>query len=943
MSYIMKYLILFFLVTISTIHLSAQLSLRGRVTDLNGEPLPGGTIFERGTLKNTTTGMDGTYSLEYSSAEAVIVFVYSGYVTQEVVTNGRAEINIYMEPEDTRIQQVVVVGTRRNNRTQTETPVPVDVINLTQAQFPTAKMDITSALNVAAPSFNYNKQTGSDGADHIELGTLRGLGPDQTLVLVNGKRRHQTAFVGVFGTRGRGNSGTDMNALSASSIDRIEILRDGAAAQYGSDAIAGVINIITKSSVKKLSGNIGWSGYYDTKYNAADAADPSQYYHGNKLDGNTFTAGLNYGLPLSKNGSFVNFSLDYANAGKTYRQSLDENDIPYYNYVRRAHGDASLESYGAFLNSEIRLGSRMTFYAFGGANFKSSDAYAFTRDFSARPQRFVTDEDGELIEVPGIIRRASDGTIYYNPRILTEVDDYSGCVGFKGTIGSDWNWDLSDNAGYNKFHFFGDGTFNASLGDPRKNHFDDGGFSFMQNTINLNMSKSIRDIAHGFHLAFGAEHRFENYQLFAGEEASYKTYTPNIYGVGTDSLFEETTGAFIGFDTIYKPGGAQGFPGYQPNDEADDTRSVIGGYVDAELDVTDKWLIGGAVRLENYSDFGFTHNYKLTSRYHVTSNFNVRGSVSTGYRAPSLQQLNFSSTFTTVQGGNISEVKIAPNGSRIANAAGIPGLKQERSVNATLGFTTRPVEEGITLSMDGYLVKVKDRVVLSGQFDAFDSNLDPALTSELQALNVAYAQFFANAVSTTNRGIDIVLDFNRKFGSNQYLKALVLVNFQEMTIDKVNIPERLNNSQYFLSDREEKFILASAPNMKRTLNLEYGRGRYAIGTRLTYFGRVELLGYGEDGLGINPVVPSDADENVKFPDQYTYNPKLVNDWYFSAKLLEGATLFVGADNIFNVHPDFAVVPEAKGWAFNNETGGPWDAVQMGSNGLRLFARLGFNF
>lgn len=922
---------------------AAQLNLRGKVTDLNGEPLPGATIFERGTLKNTTTSMEGTYSLQYSHPEAVIVFVYSGFVTQEIVTNGRIEIDVFMEPEILEVSPIVIVGTRRDNRTQTETPVPVDIIDLRQSQLPTAKMDLTSALNVAAPSFNHNKQSGSDGADHIELGTLRGLGPDQTLVLVNGKRRHQTAFVGVFGTRGRGNAGTDLNAISASSIDRIEILRDGAAAQYGSDAIAGVINIITKNTVKKLSGNIGWSGYYDNKYNASLVDDPSQYYHGGKIDGNTFTAALNYGLPLSRNGSFINLSLDYAGVGKTYRQSLDFDEIPYYNYVRRAHGDASYESYGAFLNTELKFGTQFTLYAFGGTNLKSSDAYAFTRDFSARPQRFITGADGQLIDVPDIIRRASDGTIYYNPRILTDVNDHSGCIGVRGVIGKGWNWDVSDNIGYNKFRFSGAGTFNASLGDPRKNYFDDGGFSFLQNTVNVNVAKNIRGIAQGFHLAFGAEHRFENYKLFAGEEASYKTYTPNVYSIGTDSIIDESSGAFIGFDTIYKPGGAQGFPGYQPGDVADATRSVMGGYVDVELDVSEKWLIGGAVRLENYSDFGFTHNYKLTSRYNFAPNFKVRGSIQTGYRAPSLQQLNFSSTFTTVQGGQISEVKIAPNGSRIANAAGIPALKQERSINTSLGFTTRPVEEGITLTVDGYWVKVKDRVVLSGQFDAFDSNLDPALTSELQALQVAYAQFFANAVSTTNRGVDIVLDLHQKFGRNQHFKALLVINFQEMTIDEVNVPERLNKSPYFLSDREEKFILASAPNTKRSLNLEYGIGKFALGTRFTYFGKVELLGYGEDGLGINPVVPSDADENIKIPDAYLYNPKLVNDWYFSAKVLHGATFYAGVDNIFNIHPDLAVVPEAKGWAFNNETGGPWDAVQMGSNGRRLFARLAFNF
>ncbi len=936
----MKYAFLLIATFLVLGNAAAQYTLRGKVIDHEGRPLAGGTIFERGTLKNTSTNLDGTYSLEYARTEAVIVFVYTGYETQEIVANGRSEINVILLPEEVKISPVVIVGTRREDRTQTETPVPVDIINLSQSLLPTAKMDVTSALNVAAPSFNHNKQSGSDGADHIELGTLRGLGPDQTLVLVNGKRRHQTAFVNVFGTRGRGNSGTDLNALSQASIDRIEILRDGAAAQYGSDAIAGVINIITKSSVKKLSGNIGWSGYYDPEYNAAFSDDLTQYYHGNKIDGNTFTAALNYGVPLSKNGSFINLSFDYATVGKTFRQSLDVNEIPFYNYVRRAHGDASYDSYGAFLNSELRLSEGFLLYAFGGVNLKSSDAYAFTRDFSARPQRFVTDQNGNLIEVPGIIRHASDGTIYYNPRILTDVNDYSGCFGMRGAL-KGWNWDLSNNAGYNKFHFFGDGTFNASLGDARKNHFDDGGFSFFQNTANLIVSRKIRGIGKGFHLAMGAEHRFEKYTLFAGEEASYKTYTPNIFRI--DSLFDETSGGFAGLDTIYKPGGAQGFPGYQPSDEADETRAMFGGYVDAELDVTEKWLIGGAVRLENYSDFGFTHNYKLTSRYNVTENFNVRGSINTGYRAPSLQQLNFSSTFTTVQGGKISEVRIAPNSSSIAQAAGIPKLKQERSVSTTIGFTTRPVEEGITLSVDGYWVQVKDRIVLSGQFDASDSSLDPALTNELQAQQVSLAQFFANAVSTTNRGVDIVLDFNRKFSNNQHVKALLVMNFQEMTIDKVNVPERLNNSPYFFNDREKKFVLASAPNMKRTLNLEYGRSKIALGTRLTYFGRVELFGYGEDGLGINPVVPSDTDPDVKYADLYNYNPKLVNDWYMTVRMLKASTLYFGVDNVFNVHPDLSVIPQAKGWAFNNETGGPWDAVQMGGNGRRFFARLAFSF
>lgn len=234
----------FFLAAVSSVF--AQNTVRGKVTDQNGEPLAGVSVLERGTSTGTYTNPDGVYTLTMSRPDAVMVFKYTGYATQEVVTNGRSEVNIAMFTDENLLDQIVIVGTRRANRTQTETAVPVDIINVGQVSQTTARTDVTSLLNYSAPSLNYNKQSGSDGADHIDLATLRGLGPDQTLVLVNGKRRHQTAFVAVFGTRGRGNSGTDLSAIPVQSIDRVEILRDGASAQYGSDAIAGVVNIILK-------------------------------------------------------------------------------------------------------------------------------------------------------------------------------------------------------------------------------------------------------------------------------------------------------------------------------------------------------------------------------------------------------------------------------------------------------------------------------------------------------------------------------------------------------------------------------------------------------------------------------------------------------------------------------------------------------------------------
>lgn len=906
-----------------------QNTITGKITDAaTGSPLEGVTVTVKATGAGTATAKDGSFSIKATPADKLLVS-YIGYNLMEIAVGNQTSLTIQLTAAYTDLGQFVTIGTRRTGRIKTETPVPVDVVNIAQAAFPTGRMDVTSILNYAAPSFNYNKQSGADGADHIDLATLRGLGPDQTLVLVNGKRRHQTAFVAVFGTRGRGNSGTDLSAIPLASIDRIEILRDGASAQYGSDAIAGVINIILKKDVKHFSINAGYSGYYDKKYNTHFAPDDREYPSEGAIDGNAFNLGMNYGFNIGTKGGYMNLGANLTTSGKTFRQILDNEDFLnnrdalYPNYVRRANGDASLNAGGLMLNAEIPLNETRTsqFYAFGGYNYKSSDAYAFTRTFSSRPNRFPTDAEGNLIFVEDIMYRLPDGDVVYNPHIQSNIQDGSLAVGIKGKNGTGWNWDLSNTFGMNNYHFYGDKTFNASLGADQT-HFDDGGFNFMQNTVNANFSKEIPNVAEGFNLAMGAEFRYERYKLFAGEEASYKNYSDGS-----------------------KASGAQGFPGYQPSDEVDANRSAFGGYVDAEIDITSKLLMGGAIRLENYSDFGFTANFKYDMRYKISDFVNLRGSISTGFRAPSLQQINFSSTFTTVQGGNISEVKIAPNYSEITQAAGIPELKQEKSLNASLGFSIKPLPE-FTITIDGYWVQIKDRVVLSGQFDASDENLDPEFREKMAELNVGLAQFFANAVNTTNRGIDVVADYNKKFGKHS-IRALFTGNLQYMSIDQINVPDKLDGSDFlrktFLSDREQAFIKASAPSSKMALNLEYGIKNFTVGTRFTYFGNVRLLGYGEDGLGINPMVPSDADESIYVPDQYFYQGKVVTDLYFSYKLSKSATIFWGVDNLLNVHPDYGFQQSAKYWAFNNETGGPWDAVQMGFNGMRLFARAAFNF
>ena len=927
----------------------------GKITDAaSGIPLEGVSIKIKSKAGGVITGKDGTFSLNLNGNEVLLISAV-GYGTITYNVNNQTDVSITMQPSFTDLSQIVLVGSRSGGRIKTESAVPVDVIKINQAGATTAKMDLTSQLNYAAPSFNYNKQSGADGADHIDLGTLRGLGPDQTLVLINGKRRHQTAFVALFGTRGRGNSGTDLNSFPEAAVDRIEILRDGASAQYGSDAMAGVINIILKKDTNHWVINAGFSSYYDKKFNAYQNRASNEYYHGNQFDGNTFSFSANNGVALGKKGGFINFSLDFLNQGKTFRQVPDTNlatnskALP-LNTLRRAFGDGSVTTGGAMYNLEAPLGTagRTTFYSFGGYNYKASDAYAYTRN-QDNPTRFPVDDNGNIIYNADIMKKNNAGFIYYNPHIVTNIEDVSGAVGVRGDLRNDWTWDLSNSLGRNDFHFKGEKTFNASLGLNSPHSFDDGGFNFLQNTSNLDFNKSLRNVASGLNLAMGLEYRYEKYQIYSGEEASYMVY-PDSKGNPTGQA-----------------AGSQGFPGFRPSDEVKAHRSNIGGYFDGELNVSKKWLVDGAVRVEKYSDFGWVSTFKLATRYKVTNNFNLRGSISSGYRAPSLQQINFSNTLTTFVGTDLKEEKVARNNDPITKAAGIPNLKQETSVNSSVGFSWKPLP-GLTFTTDAYLVKVKNRIVLSGLFSADDATLPTALTDQLKNLNVALAQFFDNAVNTTNKGIDIVLDYNKTLRNNQNFKILLAGNIQNMTIDQVHVPDALNDSyvhrKTFFSDREEAFLKASAPKDKFSLNIEYNWKKIGIGTHITYFGDLKLLGFGYTGLasaagtggpgdpsisgsftGIDPYVDLDgySDQVHVAKEIYNFTPKITTDVYMSFKICKKMSIYAGADNLFNVHPDLGIVPGARLEAFDNESGGPWDSVQMGFNGLRVFTKLAFNF
>jgi iron complex outermembrane receptor protein len=383
--------------------------------------------------------------------------------------------------------------------------------------------------------------------------------------------------------------------------------------------------------------------------------------------------------------------------------------------------------------------------------------------------------------------------------------------------------------------------------------------------------------------------------------------------------------------------------------------------VEGAFDVTNRWLVDGAVRLENYSDFGFVNTYKFATRYKLTEDFNLRGSVSTGYRAPSLQQINFSNINTNIVANSLQYIWLAPNTSSVARAAGIPPLKQETSVNYSLGFAWKP-QKNLTVTVDGYLIKLKNRIIFSGQFPATDPVLAPYIPVLSPPLNSV--QFFANAVNTTNAGVDVVVEYYKGW-SNKGLKFLIAGNLQNIKIDNINVPAPLNGSlfdqQTFFSTREQAFLIASAPKSKFSLNLEYDVNKFAVGTHLTYFGKVTTEGYGYDtlagaapgtpggdgisnaGLGYYPYVMKD-DGSGAVPENFVFNPKVTTDIYFSYKISKNFTWVIGVDNLFNVHPDIAATVGAKNESWgDSESGGPFEAVQMGYNGMRIFTNVVIHF
>jgi len=857
-----------FLVLLSLSAFAQKFKVLGKITDVNGEPLIGASVIEKGTNNGTTADGSGVYTLSVGYSGATLIVTYVGYNKIEKEINGQETQNFTLE-DATLLSQVTVVGSRNMNRSSTDTPAPVDVINIQEVTTKQGQLDVNQLLQFAAPSFNSNRQTGSDGADHVDPASLRGLGPDQTLVLINGKRRHQSALVNLFGSRGRGNTGTDLNAIPAAAIERIEILRDGAAAQYGSDAIAGVINIVLKETVNQLTANVN-AGMYKARYRFDDK----------NFDGQNYNVNLNYGLKIAKTG-FVNVTADYNFRDHTNRA----NTSPLDEISRRQYGDPQMKNAAIYYNAKIPVGKNFQVYSFGGHNTRTGDAYAWTR--------FADD----VKNVPSIYPNGFD------PIIASKITDNAATVGVRG-VWKQWDIDLSNTYGFNKFDFSVKNSLNTSLGAQSPTSFEAGGFQLGQNVTNLNFTRFYKSVLSGLNVAFGGEYRTERYKIFAGEEASYTTYDQNFAG------------------------GSQGFPGFSPADITNHSRSNFGAYLDVEADLTKKLLVDAAVRFENYSDFGSTLNGKLGARYKITDDIAVRGSVSTGFRAPSLAQKYFNSTFTNFVNGQAVQVLLANNSSAVTKALGIPELKQETSQNASLGITVTPKGSALSVTVDGYYVKVKDRVVLTGQFSDEDEAIGPLLKS----LNVGQAQFFTNALSyTTTKGIDVIVAHSTGLGKGRFSTTLA-ANFNWMKLGPINTsPALAGKEDTYFNQRERSFVLASAPPSKINLTFDYTISKLSLMVRFVRFGEIKLTNWNYGSIN--------EETNQEYTQaEYTdiYKPKIQTDVTVNYKFSKNISLSVGGSNILNAYPNMSK-------PYLTESGGAWDPVQMGSNGAFLFTRLGFKF
>ncbi len=945
-----RFIISFSLVLVFCFPLFAQLNeITGTVTDEKGNPLVSVAVLIKDTYKGTSTDAAGYY-LIHAKAGDILQYSMLGFSKQEVLVGDQDIINLSLV-EGINLHEIAVLGSRNSLRMTTETAVPMDILDIKKISAESPQVSLGQILNYVAPSFSSNPQTISDGTDHIDPASLRGLGPDHVLVLVNGKRRHTSSLVNINGSVGRGSVGTDLNAFPVAAIQRIEVLRDGAAAQYGSDAIAGVINIVLKEDTDLLNFSYS-SGANITKV-------------GDGIDGQKNTLSASYGIPIGKDGGALHFTGEVNLREPTHRTGDFEGQIfNRYNTVERLAlqdgydlsnlpmdvitgyaetlgfdeqtqvWDPNLNALQSFLNDDVteeELAARG--YDRGDYNMRTGQA-------QLREGKFFTNfslplgKEAEIYSFSGISYRAGNSGGFFRlpnqsrsytpifldgfiPEINSQIIDKSLAIGIKGLVNG-WAIDFSNSYGSNSFmHVIGN-TVNASMESNSPISFDAGGHAFMQNTTNLDVSRFWKDKLAGLNLAWGFEHRLENYQIIAGEEGSYALYDQLGSVVTTNPDPNLSVTDFFGES---RPGGAQVFPGFSPKNELNRYRNSLAAYADLEVDFTTRFLFSVAARYENYSDFGGTLNYKLATRYKITDKLMIRAAHSTGFRAPSLHQIYFNRVSTQFIGGVPFDIGTYSNDSQVARLLGIPELKQEESRSFSTGLSMRIPNLNLSMSVDAFLITIYDRITYTGSFAA-NGPEDAELASLLAQVGASSATFFSNTIDAQSKGIDVVISQKSKLGLGTLRSSFSATFSETHQIGDIHASDLLSNKLDSYFNEFDRVLLESAsPKTKMNLSLNYKYKRFSLFLREAYFGSV-----------------THASRIVA--DQQVLAPKVLTDLSVSYAATDNLQLTIGANNLLDVYPD-QILPDNADYSSGRF---PYSrrSTQFGFAGRYVFIRVGYS-
>lgn len=880
-------------------------TVQGTVYDRDNNPLPGANVILQGTQIGTSTNIDGEYELRADAGSYTLMASFLGFQTyRESITLEAGEtlnINITLQTDVVGSDEVVVLGTRREGRTITQSSVPVDVISAQEVQA-TGYTQTTQVIRALVPSFNSPESSITDGTDHVRPATLRGLGPDQTLVLVNGKRRHNSSILHVNGSVGRGSTGVDLNAIPSNMIERIEVLRDGAAAQYGSDAIAGVINIVLKEST-------GFDGSFSYGQNVSQeergyapnqalpdggstaAFQSSPYYPGRedvtRIDGKTVNLHLGYGFELPNNGRLY-VAGQYRDRGRTNRSGIDprpnypeingEPDPRELTFDRNNHryGSSELLDVSGFFNGHMEVADDIELYAFGGISLREGESGGFYR---------------RALDARNVPEYYPDGFL---PLITSEVYDGSIGFGLKGRAAG-WRYDLSQVYGHNSINYGVTNSVNTSIGVGSPTTFKAGTLAFDQATTNLDLVRTTDiGLAQPLSIAVGSEFRYELYRILRGEAESY------------------ADGGSGGAP------GAQVFPGFSPRNEQNEDRYSVAAYIDLETDIVDAWTVGLASRAESYSDFGNTLTGKFSTRYEILDGLAIRGAASTGFRAPSLAQSYFTSIATVFIDGVPFEVGTFPVNSPAAQALGAQPLEAETSVNLSAGVT---FERGnFSLTTDVYRIDIDDRIVFTENF----TGSDLADFLQGQGINATGGRYFTNAVNTETQGIDIIARYGLSFADNSTLRFTLGMNFNETEItnkDEIDTPEELQGlTTVPLFGRVEigRFEVGQ-PNSNINFMTNYSRDRWSVMMRAVRYGEIEVI------------------RNDPGDDQ-VYGNVLFTDLEFTYNIGDQMRLSLGGNNIFDVYPDKTFQGNSFNGIFQYSGFSP-----SGFEGRYLYSRVTLNF